>query len=123
MDYRRTVPLLIISVLLGAALGLLYGWVLHPLQPTGCTPDTFRTEYRTEYVLMAAEAFAGSQDPDLALEHLSAIDPSHPYQTIQAALEHARASSFPETDLELLQELKDALASYSPRPGGTEAMP
>ena len=58
----------LIALALGITLGLVYGWVINPVQYTDVTPDALRIDYRTDYVLMVAEAYRAEQDPALAGE-------------------------------------------------------
>ena len=44
--------LFIFAILVGAGLGLLYGWVINPVDYVDTTPDTLRIDYKTDYVLM-----------------------------------------------------------------------
>ncbi len=111
MADKQTVPYLIISILIGAAIGLVYGWVLNPIQPAGCAPDTFRSEYRADYVLMTAESYAGDQDPALALDRLSALSPDNPSLTIDEAITFGRSHQFSSSDMQLLERLAEGLSS------------
>jgi len=111
MADKQTVPYLIISILIGAAIGLVYGWVIKPIQPAGCTPDTFRSEYRADYVLMAAESYAGDQDSGLALQRLKALSPGNPALSIAEAITFGRSHQFSTSDMQLLEQLAEDLSS------------
>ena len=45
---RWTLPLL--ALLIGIALGLVYGWIISPVEYVDTTPDTLRADYRADYV-------------------------------------------------------------------------
>jgi len=62
-----------IAVLAGIALGLVYGWVIAPVQYTDVTPNILREDYRADYVLMVAEAHQSEQDPEMAARRLAIL--------------------------------------------------
>ena len=57
---------IIIALIVGIALGLIYGWVIEPVEYTDVTPNILREDYRADYVLMVAEAHQNEQDPETA---------------------------------------------------------
>ena len=54
-----------IALLIGIGAGLAYGWVIDPVEFFDLTPDTLTADYKTDYVLMTAEAYRLEQDPEL----------------------------------------------------------
>ena len=46
--------LFFLSIALGLAAGLYYGWVINPVEYVNTTPDTLRVDYQADYVLMVA---------------------------------------------------------------------
>ena len=64
--------LFIIAILAGAGLGLLYGWVINPVDYVDTAPDTLRIDYKTDFVLMVAEAYQGESDPVVCVSHADA---------------------------------------------------
>jgi hypothetical protein len=55
---------LFFGLILGIALGLVYGWVISPSEYTGSSPEALREDYRIDFTLMIAKAY--SNDNDLA---------------------------------------------------------
>ncbi len=47
----------LIAVILGAAAGLFYGWVVNPVEYVDIAPESLRVDYKTDYVLMVAESY------------------------------------------------------------------
>ena len=110
----------IIAVGVGIAAGLYYGWVLSPVAYVDTTPDTLSADYRTDYVLMAAEAFHASQDPSAAARQLAILGSQPPAAIVQAALDYGRAHAYPAQDISLLQDLAFAMQTWQqPTPGAT----
>ena len=112
----RWIPIFI-AALLGLVLGLVYGWRIDPVQYTDITPDVLRIDYRTDYVLMAAEAYRTEQDPELAAERLAVFGSEPPALNAGEAYDYARQTGYPAEDLTLIQELTVALQAWQPIPG------
>lgn len=58
---------LILGVMLGLLLGLFMGYVAWPVEWTGGTPEVLRADLQEDYIRMAAEAYARTNDPNDAL--------------------------------------------------------
>jgi hypothetical protein len=112
----RWIPIFI-AALLGLALGLVYGWRIDPVQYTDITPDVLRIDYRTDYVLMVAEAYRAEGDPALAAQQLAVFGSEPPAIIAGEAYDYARQSSYPAEDLTLIQELTVGLQAWQPLPG------
>jgi hypothetical protein len=107
----------LIALALGITLGLVYGWVIDPVQYTDVTPDALRIDYRTDYVLMVAEAYRAEQDPALAARRLAVLGSEPPAVIAGEAESFARQAGYPSDDLTLIQELSVALQTWQPNPG------
>jgi hypothetical protein len=112
----RWIPILI-AALLGLALGLFYGWKIDPVQYTDITPDVLRVDFRTDYVLMVAEAFRAEQDPAHAAQRLAVLGSVPPALITGEAYDYARQAGYPADDLTAIQELAVALQTWQPIPG------
>jgi len=106
--------LFILSIIIGAGLGLYYGWVISPVEYVDTTPATLRADYRTDYTLMIAETFHNEQDAEAAARRLALLGSEPPASLVAAALEFARQNGYASTDLQLLQELAVALQVWQP---------
>ncbi len=111
----RWLPPLIASII-GIALGLLYGWVIDPVRFTDTTPDSLRADYRTDYVLMVAEAYHADHEADLAVRRLAIFGGESPAAIAERALQTGRDRGYAPTDVSLLQQLTRAMQSYQPAP-------
>lgn len=107
---------LIAGLILGIAAGLIYGWTLRPVEYINTSPDTLRADYRTDYVLMVAEAYAGDDDIELAQIRLAALGPQLPLDTVVEAIDYAVNHDFTRDALETLNQLAIALRELSPIP-------
>ena len=107
---------IIITAVLGIALGLAYGWLVSPVEYTNVTPELLRSDFRTDYVLMVAEAYHAEQDPELAALKLAKLGSEEPSILTNQAYEYARQYEYDADDLALIQELTLALQTWQPLP-------
>jgi hypothetical protein len=106
---RLRLPHLLLGLAIGLAAGLLYGWLISPVEYVDTTPDSLRLDYRTDYVLMVAEAYAADQNLELARVRLAALGTQPPTQILEQALEFALQVNFNPSDLIHLERLTQAL--------------
>jgi len=102
-----------LALLTGIGLGLAYGWVIDPVDYFNITPDTLRADYKTDYVLMTAEAYRAEQDPGLAARRLAIFGSQSPSTIASEALNHARINGFSDSDIALIQELVTSMQAWS----------
>ena len=113
----------IIAIAVGIGLGLLYGWVISPVQFVDTTPASMRTDYRADYVLMIAEAYHADQNTDLAVRRLAVFGSNSPADMAAQALQTGQTIGYSPEDISMLQELKRALQAYQPAPTPIEGTP
>jgi hypothetical protein len=104
---------ILLALILGAGIGLAYGWYVDPVDYFDLTPDTLRADYKADYVLMAAEAYKAEQDPGLAARRLAIFGSKSPSAIAADGLSYARANGFSDADVALMQELVTALQAWS----------
>jgi hypothetical protein len=103
----------ILALIIGIAAGLAYGWVIDPVDFFDLTPDTLRADFKTDYVLMTAEAYRVEQDPGLATRRLAVFDTQSPSSIALDGLVYARANGYADSDIALIQELITAMQAWS----------
>lgn len=106
----------LLGLAIGLAVGMIYGWIIRPVEYVNTSPDTLRVDYRADYVLMAAEAYAGDGDLTLAQVRLAALGPRAAEAMVLEAIEYGIEHGFSQADLERLNRLAIALRSSSPTP-------
>jgi hypothetical protein len=109
--YRIIVILL--ALIAGIGAGLAYGWIVDPIEFFDLTPDTLRADYKTDYVLMTAEAYRIEQDPGTAARRLAIFGAQSPSAIASEALEYAQKNGSPDADIALIQELVTAMQAWS----------
>jgi hypothetical protein len=118
MQPRFPTLLFLFTLILGIAFGLVYGWVINPVEYVDTPPDTLRADYRADYVLMVAEAYQAEQDADLAVHRLAILGGQPPGEIASQAMEQARQYGFAESDVALIQKLTTAMQAWQPASGG-----
>jgi hypothetical protein len=104
---------ILIALIAGIGMGLAYGWILDPVDFFDLTPDTLGADYKTDYVLMTAEAYRAEQDPALAARRLAIFGSQSPSTIAKNGLDYARANGYSDSDVTLLQELVTAMQAWS----------
>jgi len=104
---------MLLALVLGAGIGVAYGWYIDPVDFFDLTPDTLRADYKADYVLMTAEAYSVEQDPGLAARRLAIFGTKSPSAIAADGLTYARANGFSDEDISLMQELITALQAWS----------
>ena len=104
---------IIIPLALGIGIGLAYGWLIDPVDFFDLTPDTLHINYKTDYVLMTAEAYRLERDPGLAARRLAIFGSQSPSAIAAQGLDYARTNGFADSDSALIQELVTALQAWS----------
>ncbi|MBI3166619.1 MAG: hypothetical protein IPG44_16355 [Anaerolineales bacterium] len=102
------------SLALGIALGLVYGWVIEPVEFTDVTPDLLREDYRVDYVLMTAEAYQNDFDSEAAARRLAMLGSDPPETYAASAIEYASLNGFTEDETNALQALLTAMQTHQP---------
>lgn len=110
-----------IAIALGMALGLFYGWFLNPVEFVDVTPESLRVDYKSDYVLMVAEAYRSEQDLAMAVRRLAALGNKAPADIVRQAILFAEdpqnfsdKMAYPDSDLETMRALEKALAAWNP---------
>lgn len=62
-----------IAIGIGITAGVLYAWRLDPVEFVNTSPRSLRIDYKTDYVLMVAEAYSSEKDLELARQRLSTL--------------------------------------------------
>jgi hypothetical protein len=107
-----------IVVLIGIAGGLFYGWMINPVKYVDTTPDSLSIDYRTDYVLMVAEAYSNENDLQAAVRRLAMLGDTPPIELMQQAMIYGAQNSYAEADLGLMSRLASALQTWNPALGG-----
>lgn len=70
---RRTAVIIGVALVVGIAVGVLYAWVLNPVEWVDGTPADLRSDLRADYLRMAVDSYDLNGDAELALERYNAL--------------------------------------------------
>jgi hypothetical protein len=104
----------LLAVAAGLGIGLYYGWVVSPVEFYDTSPDTLRIDYKVDYILMTAEAFARDGDVLLARRRLAILGEKNPAEAVQEGIEFAVNVGYAIEDLAVLRDLGEALLQTNP---------
>ena len=111
-----TTSRLLLGLAIGLVLGLLYGWVVQPVEYVDTAPNTLREDYRSDYVLAIAEAYQADQEIEQAQMHLATLGPDPSVNYVVDAIDYGVAHNMAQRDLETLNELAVALRDLPSAP-------
>jgi len=104
----------LIAVALGAAASLFYGWVVNPVEYVDISPQNLRADYKSDYVLMVAEAYQMDNDLGQAVRRLSLIGSTAPADIVATAMDYGLQHGYAAQDLSLMQALGQGLLTWDP---------
>jgi hypothetical protein len=107
----------LIAIAAGIFAGVMYGWVVNPVQYVETTPDSLREDYRTDYVLMVAEAYQLEDDLAVAARRLALLGDAPAAQTVARAVQFGEQAGYAPADLDRMESLQEALRAWNPAVG------
>jgi len=109
----RWVKFLLVLVF-GIAAGMIYGWYVNPVEYIDIAPGSLREDYKTDFVLMTAEAYQVDQDLGIAVRRLAQLGDTPPVETVALAIAFALENQYAAADLALMQALGEAALTWNP---------
>ena len=97
---------------IGAGMGLVYAWKISPVQYVGASLPLLRVDYRTDYVLMTAEAYSHEGDLQAAVDRLAQLDSASPEEVVLQAILFAEQHGYTDEDLTRMRMLAADLGGY-----------
>ena len=105
---------LIVGLALGVALGLLYTWVIDPVELVNTYPALLRTDYRQGWVRLVALSYIADGNLDRARARLEGLEQEDVAGAIGALIEEYAAAGRPADTLRSLTGLAEALGVRTP---------
>lgn len=97
------------AILIGFAIGVIYGWVINPVKYRNTGMSTLRMDYKTDYVLMVAELYESEGDVPMALARLSYLEAASPLALITSTIDFAENYNYTSEDLQSMWDLASAI--------------
>jgi len=112
----------LVGLALGAAAGLLYAWVISPVEFVDISPDQLAPGPREEYIILAAQAYAADGDLPRAQDRLDLLGEADTPRTVTALAQRASAEGRSPETVSALSALALALGvGPGPAPTGSLA--
>ena len=106
---------LLTGFILGALMGLVYAWVISPVEYVDTPPASLRADFKDHYRIMTALAYAADKDLPRARARLALIGDEDSAQTLAIQAQRALAEGSSQTEAQVLGLLAAALGQ-SPTP-------
>jgi hypothetical protein len=110
---RTAIFNILIGVIIGSVLAIGYAWS-RPPKADDATLDLLRADYKTDTVVMIAQAYAVDSNLDLARSRLAALNVKNPAQHVADVTRQLIIKGAPPTDLRALVALTTALGGTPP---------
>jgi hypothetical protein len=104
---RRTAP--IIGLVIGLTLGLVYTWVIAPVENINTYPALLRADYHQDWVRLAALSYVADGNLGRARARLDGLEHGDVASAIQTLIEEYAAAGRPADTLRSLTTLAEAL--------------
>ncbi len=98
--------LVFLGLLIGLALGVVYGWVISPMNYTDTTPAALRGDYKDQYLIVIAQVYAADGDLDRARQRIASLGGADAGETVTALAQQLAAQG---KDSSALSALASAL--------------
>ena len=102
------------GVVLGVILGLIYAWLIDPVELVNTTPDMLRFDHRHEWIRLVALSYAADGDLQRAETRLEPLEEDDVEEALVALIEAYAAQGRPAETMRALSGLADHLGVYTP---------
>ena len=99
-----------VMIVLGFGIGLYFAWMVYPVHVVDSTYHDLRQDYKTDYVLMVAEVYQSESKRFDAIIRLDRLEEESTEAAILRAIENAEKLGYPDSDIDMLYELKAAIS-------------
>jgi hypothetical protein len=100
---------LITGLVLGVAFGLVYSWVISPVEYVNAAPNSLREDYKSQYLTLVAAAYLSSGDLERAKARLHELGDADFAQLVAIEAQRALAEGRPTSETSALGLLAAAL--------------
>ncbi|MGB9777159.1 MAG: hypothetical protein ACPL7C_11570, partial [Anaerolineae bacterium] len=103
-----------VGLALGLTLGLVYAWLIDPVRLYNTTPPLLRSDYRHEWIRLAALGYVADEDMARALARLKGLRKQDIQDALAAMIEAYAAHGQPAPTMRRLSHLAQRLGVYTP---------
>lgn len=108
MNRARTV-LTLLGLILGLASGLVYSWVLNPVEYTDTAPASLRQDFKEDYLSLIASAYMATGDLNRTRARLALLGVSASPEELSRLAQSRLAAGRPESEARALAQLAAVL--------------
>ena len=108
---KRRIWFFLLTIAIGITAGIVYGWVINPLNHAEVTPRSLRMDYKTDYVLMVAEISHQNKDVSKAASDLAFLGAKDSHSLMEQAVMYATQIGYTADDISRMEELLVTLKS------------
>jgi hypothetical protein len=121
MNEKRGPWYLLTGLVIGVVLGLLYAWVIQPVQPTNTPPNSLRADFKDQYRTMIAVAYLANGDLVRARARLELLQDPDLYRALTEQAQRKLAEGAYPEEARALGLLAVAMGQASAPPAQTPA--
>lgn len=108
MNWQFAPRFLVAGLVLGLALGLIYAWVINPLELTNTYPALLRTDYRHDWVRLTALSYAAGDSLERTQARLRGLSEEIVTQALESLIKEYVSAGDPEA-LRRMAQLAEAM--------------
>ena len=112
---RVRILLLLLGLILGLAGGLVYSWVINPVEYTDTAPASLRQDFKEDYLSLIASAYTATGDLNRARSRLALLGISAAPEELSRLAQSRLAAGRPESEARALANLA-AILGERPSP-------
>lgn len=109
MNEKRGSMYLVTGIILGIAFGLVYSWVISPVEYVNAAPNTLREDFKRQYLTLISIAYTASGDLERAKARLNELGEVDIAQAVAMEAQRALAEGRPSSEAQALGALAAAL--------------
>jgi hypothetical protein len=118
---KKPVIAAVLAGLGGILIGLIWGWVIQPVEWKDAPPSLLNVSYQEEYLRMAIDSFGVNNDSELALKRYQALGSSGP--AVLLTVQRNPGKQNPVTIISFSNVVQPVGGVATPTPGGTPTTP
>jgi hypothetical protein len=113
MTRDNVIPLLL-GIILGFFIGVLYAWVISPVEYVDTAPKSLREDFRQDYLALISSAYASTGDILRARARLELFSDPNAAQTLAQLAQQRLAAGWPRSEIEAIAKLAADLMGDAP---------
>jgi len=110
----------LLALIIGIGLGLVYAWIVSPVEVYDSAPQALRSDFKDQYRAVIAASYAANGNLSRAQARLALLGDSNPYAALSAQAQQALAAGESQRTIDQLAALASALQGPAPTVTATQ---